>query len=423
MRRVILGAAIAAMLAGAQPVLSQSNPFRPVVYVNDSVVTEFDIQQRSRFLQLLRAPETDRAAAEKALIEDRLRMQAAKAMDIRPTEEAISAAVAEFAGRGGLSPEQFDKLLGQNGIDPHIFVDFITAGVAWRDVIRARIVPNVHVSDDEVKREYQKIAETPRITDVLLSELIIPAPPGREAEAQALAERIVANTANEGDFAAAARQYSATQSRENGGRLPWTSLDNLPPSLRPILLSMQPGTVSQPLNVEGAVVLFMLRDTRGVVRSGTRDQILEYLQLRLNNPTEATRIATTLRDCSDLFIAARGLPQENLVHETAHQGQIPTGVGLTLSQLDDNEATVVGGDIVMLCKRSSALVAEAETQPQVPVTEGQPPAGKEAGADAPRDPNALPELDQVRDVVFNRKISAAADAYLADLRADAIIRR
>ena len=31
--------------------------------------------------------------------------------------------------------------------------------------------------------------------------------------------------------------------------------------------------------------------------------------------------------------------------------------------------------------------------------------------------------DQVRSAIFNRKISAAADAYLAELRADAVIRK
>lgn len=419
MRRVILGAAIAAMLAVGQPAFAQSNPFRPVVYVNDSVVTEFDIQQRQRFLQILGSAEVDRAAAEKAVIEDRLRMQAAKAMNIRPSDEAIEAALTEFAGRGGLSVEQFGQLLGQNGVDAEIFRDFIISGVAWREVVRARIVPTISVSEAEIQQEFTRIATTPRVTSVLLSELIIPAPEGQEAQALQLAESIAANSSNESEFAAAARQYSATASREEGGRLPWTQLDNLPPSLRPVILSMQPGQVSQPLTVTGAVVLFMLRDTRGTVNPGARDQVLEYMLVRLGNAPEAARLASLSRTCGDLFVQTRSLPSDRITHETAPQSAIPGNLAIYLASLDNNETALVGdaasADLLMLCKRSPALLVEGSTaQPQVPVTEGE---------QAQPDPDALPGSADVRDAIFNRMISNAADAYLAELRANAIIRR
>lgn len=425
MRRVILGVAMAAVLAGTLPLHAQSNPFRPVVYVNEGVVTQFDIDQRVRFLQLLRAPDADRASAEKALIEDRLRMIAAKQLGITPTEQQIQASITEFASRGGLSAEQFTQLLGQNGIDAAIFRDYITAGVAWRDVVRRRIVPQVRVSDAEIDQEFSKIATTPRIQDVLLSEMIVPAPEGQEQRVHAEIERLAASIRSEGDFASAARQYSATQSAENGGRLPWTSLANLPPTLRPIILSLEPGHVSQPLSVPGAVVLFYLRDTRGVVRAGAREQQLEYVRLRLSNPAEARRIAQEARDCSDIFLAARNLPADRLIHQTANQGQIPADVGLLLATLDENEATVLAGDVVMLCKRAPSLLAALDAQPAVPVTPNAPvgttpSTPTEAGAEQS---DALPARNEVRDIVFNRKIANAAEAYLAELRADAIVRR
>ena len=36
---------------------------------------------------------------------------------------------------------------------------------------------------------------------------------------------------------------------------------------------------------------------------------------------------------------------------------------------------------------------------------------------------AVRDPAQVREAIFNRKINAAADAYLAELRADAVIRK
>mgnify|MGYP002714864377 CR=1 FL=1 len=84
MRRIFLGAAMAAILAGTGfvpgpgtlPALAQADLFRPVVFVNDSAVTRYEVDQRVRFMQFLRAPDVDAAAAEKALIDDRLRLRA-----------------------------------------------------------------------------------------------------------------------------------------------------------------------------------------------------------------------------------------------------------------------------------------------------------------------------------------------------------
>lgn len=426
MRRILLGAAMAAMLAGTghlpglgpQAAQAQSNLFQPLVYVNDSAVTGYEVDQRLRFMTLLRAPDADRAAVEKALIDERLKEFAAKQADIAPSPEQITAGLEEFASRGNLSVEQFSELLSAQGIDRQTFEAFVTSGIVWREYVRQRLVGVVRVTDAEIDQEMQRTIETPQVTSVSLSELIIPAPQGQEGQAMALAERIASQTRSEGDFAAFAREYSATPSAANGGRLPLTALANLPPALRPILLQMQPGQVSQPLQVQGAVVLFYLRDTQGTLRPGAKEQVLDFVRFRLASAQEAARIAAVSDTCADLFIHARGLPADQIQRQTLPQGQIPTGEAIRLAVLDDNETTVIsyGGavELLMLCKRSPALLANA---PAAPVATSKDDAAQ------PRDPNALPEREEIRNQIFNRKVAQAADNYLAELRANAIIRR
>ncbi|WP_347266133.1 peptidylprolyl isomerase [Paracoccus sp. (in: a-proteobacteria)] len=423
MRAILLGAAMAAILAGTGPsaALAQGNPFQPLVYVNDAAVTRFELDQRMRFMQLLRAPQTDAASVERSLIDDRLRSAAARQMGITATQEQIDAGLAEFASRGNMAVEDFVAELGRAGIERQAFRDFVVSGVVWREVVRQRVVPQVRVTDAEVDQEMRRIIETPQVTHVALSELIIPAPPGQEDQAMELAESLAADIRSEADFAAAARRHSATPSADAGGRLPWTPLANLPPALRPLLLAMKPGQVSQPLTVQGAVVLFFLRDTRGSLRPGAGEQVLDYVRFRLASEAEARRVAALSDSCADLFVHARGLPAEQIQRQTLPQGRIPTGDALRLATLDDNEISIVtyGGavDLLMLCSRKPALLA-AET---APAPEAAPvPAGS---VPPPPDPNALPDREQVRRELFNRKINLAADAYLAELRADAIIRR
>ncbi|KGJ05122.1 periplasmic chaperone for outer membrane proteins SurA [Paracoccus halophilus] len=426
MRRILLGAAMAAILTGTglapQAAQAQGSGFQPVVYVNDAAVTGFELDQRVRFLQLLRAPESSPAAAEKALIEDRLRLFAARQFGISATDEQIDAGLVEFAGRANMSVEDFTAALARAGIEQQTFRDFISAGVVWREVVRQRIVGQVRITDAEIDQEMQKIIETPQITHVALSEVIIPAPEGQEDAAMDQAARIVAGTNSEADFAAFARRYSATESAGRGGRLPWMPLANLPPSLRPLVLSLQPGQVSQPLTIPGAVVLFYLRDTRGSLRPGASEQVLDYVRFTLASEAEAARIVGISDSCEDLFVHARELPPQQIERQTLSQGQIPSGEAVRLAVLDDNEATVVSSgaaaQILMLCKRTPALMAEPEL-PEPAMTE----AAATDAEPAPPDPNALPAREEVRNQIFNRKVGQAADAYLAELRANAVIRR
>ncbi|CAM3098729.1 peptidylprolyl isomerase [Paracoccus nototheniae] len=423
MRHFLSGIALAAVIAtGAVAPAMAQNLFAPVVYVNDSAVTGYEVDQRMRFMQAIGAPLADADAARQALIDDRLRVQAATEIGVEITPEGLQEGLEEFAGRAGLDAAGFIAQLERAGIEDGVFRDFVEAGTVWREVVRARLLPQVRVSDAEVDQELQRAIETPVIDRVLLSELIIPAPPGQEAQALQLAERIAGSRPNEAQFAEAARQYSATPSAQAGGRLDMLALDNLPPSLRPIVTALQPGQVSQPLPVEGAVVLFFLRDIQGTVRAGAREQVLDYMTLRLASVADAARLAATVRGCDDLYGQAGPDIAPQIQRQTASQGAIPQGTAARLASLDPGEAGVVpvgaGADLVMLCSRQPALAAQAEV-----ATTALPEDGVEAAVPQPSQPEGIPTREAVRSQLFNLKVNAAAEGYLADLRADAIIRR
>lgn len=238
-----------------------------------------------------------------------------------------------------------------------------------------------------------------------------------------LARQITARTTDEASFASAARQYSAADSAQAGGRMNWMDLDNLPPTLRPILGALQAGQVSQPLTVSGAVVLFYMRDTQGTLRPGAGEQVLEYMTLRMASAPEAAALAARVNSCNDLYVQAGPQVAAQVQRQTTPQGQIPTLIATQLASMDNDEAAVVnygnGADLVMLCTRQPALLADMGNDV---ATTAQPEDGVEAavpGAEA----NALPSRQMAREAIYNRKANAAAEAYLAELRADAVIRR
>lgn len=411
----LLGLLLAsALTATALPTAAQS-PFEPLVYVNDSAVTRYELDQRLRFMQLLRAPGATPEGAERELINDRLKAQAAAKLGITVSDEALQGGLAEFAGRANLTTDQFLQALGQAGVEPQAYRDFVRTGLAWREVIRQRIVPGVRVAPAEIDQALRREVERPIINRVLLSEIIIPAPPGREQAVLAQAQQLAASQPSEAEFAAAARRLSATGSAARGGRLEWVALDNLPPTLRPIVTALRPGQVAAPLTVPGAVVLFLLRDAQGSLRPGASEQVLDYAVLRVGSAADAAGVIARVDTCDDLQVEGRGATRR----QTESQAAIPTVIATQLASLDGNEATAMGGEIVMLCSRQPALVANAA--PPVPTT-AQAPDGVEAATQAP-DPLALPDRAAVQDSLFNQRIEALSEGYLAELRADAVIRR
>ncbi|MFB2595655.1 peptidylprolyl isomerase [Paracoccus sp. p4-l81] len=406
--------ALALLTAPLVPAPVAANPFAPALIVNDRAITRYEIDQRTRFLTLLRAAPNPAAEAEKTLIEDRLRLQEANRLGLKASPEQVQAGMEEFASRANMSADQFIEALGQSGVEVQAFRDFVAAGVVWREVVRQKYAGKVQISEADVDKELARAPAAMTGARVLISELIIPAPPGQEDAVMARAQRLSSSLSGEAAFAAAARSSSAAQSRGQGGRLDWMEVENLPPQIRSVLLGLAPGQVSAPVAVPGAVALFLMRSLDEGRPVGDRAQTLDYAQLVVpGGPEEAARLRADALSCDNLYPIARRIGAGALTRQTLPQTQIPGDVALDLARLDDNESAITarGGQTVllMLCARRAILPAAP------PATAGAP------GSDAA--PAATPDRDAARAEVMNRRLTNFADRDLAKLRAEAIIIR
>src|SRR5690606_18993821 len=171
------------------------------------------------------------------LIEERLQMQAAKAMGITLTEEQIAAGQDEFAGRANMDRRTFIQALGQAGIGEETFRDFVIAGLLWREVIRQKFLGQVNVTEADVDRELSEAQPSAAGLRLLYSEIILPGDtPESRAQAQELAAQLSKITSIEA-FSAAARDYSAAPSAGNGGQVDWVAARDMQPGLVQMLIS------------------------------------------------------------------------------------------------------------------------------------------------------------------------------------------
>lgn len=433
MRKItLLSLALAAVTAFGGPVTAQSGQFSPAVIVNDSVITQYELDQRILFLQLLRAPGDPAEEARKGLIDDRLRSQAAEQMDITLTAEQIQAAMAEFAGRANLEIEQFLEAIGQGGVSPESFRDFVSSGLAWREVVRARFGgPRITITDTEIDRAMSVVAQRGSGPRVLLSEIILPLEPSTAADTRDLALELAETVRSEAAFANAARTYSAAPSREEGGQLGWMPLTNLPPQARQVVAQMGNGQVSPPIPLGNAIALFRLRGIQQGGEIAASNITLDYAQYLIPGGrsaealTEAERVRGKVDTCDDLYKIARGKPAEQLLRDTMPASRVPADIAAELARMDRNDTSVAltrGNALVflMLCSRS-ATIAEG-TDPTVPVTvaaedlpEGTPAINPELGF------GRGPSRAQIREELINQRLAGLAEGYLAELRANAII--
>lgn len=383
----------------ASPSLAQGNPFAPRIYINDRAVTEFELAQRMRFMQLLRAPGSTEEIALKNLIEDRLRLTAAKQLGLAVTPEQIQAGMEEFAGRANLTADDFVAELGKAGVEAQTFRDFVEAGVIWRDVVRTKFGARANISETEIDRALAAASQQAAVT-VQVSELVIAAPAGQEVAAMAEAIRLKAEIDNGASFGALARSRSAAASAARGGRLDWMPLANLPPAIAPFIVALSPGEVSDPVAVTGGVALFQLQARKALPQPAPTSVTVDYAQFLVpdngNAAAELARLHAKADSCDDLYGLAKGLPAEHLLRETKPLAEVPQDVALELARLDAGEsstALVRGGARVflMLCARAPLF-------------------------------EAAPTRDAVRAQLANQRLSGYADDYLADLRANAIIR-
>lgn len=358
-------------LMTAAPVSAQ-NLFAPVAKVNESVVTEFEVQQRQRFLEVLNAPGATREGALTSLIDERLRNEAVAEAGIELTPQGIEDSLAEFASRADLSTEEFTQALGQSGVSRETFRDFVVNSVGWRELVRARYASRVQITDAEINRA---LGETQGSgVRVLVSEIIIPAPPQQAARVNALAEQI-SQSKSTAEFSNYASRYSATASRGRGGRLPWQNLTDLPPSLQPLILNLAPGEVTDPLPIPNAVALFQLRDIEETSVSAPTYSEIEYAAYYIpggrTEPAlaQAAQIRGRIDTCDDLYGIAKGQPAEVLERVKKAPSDIPQDVAIELSKLDTGEVsttlTRANGQtlmLLMMCGRTAAANASASRE-------------------------------------------------------------
>ena len=386
---IALGLTLAPLGVAAQ------NLFSAAILVNDQAITNYELNQRTMFLEALRFPGVPDELAPKQLIEERLKKAAADQLGIRVSAEELQFELESFAQRFNVAFDEFAAELERVGISVDTPRAFIANQLLWRDVIRARFGAQANVDEAQVERSANAEKSGSSI-EVLLTEIIMAMQPGQEQEVRERA-RELSKIRSFDAFSDAAREFSDAPTREFGGRVTWQKLDTLPGVLQPLIFGLAPGEVTDPLSIPNALALFQLRGIRETAYRRPLPNSVDYLRYALPSSEleNIEAIRANINHCDDLYGWAKGNPNHVLKRKTVKRAEIDGPTRNILTNLDENEYVIATQEptttLIMMCSRSQTLDLEEQ------------------------------DLAQIRDGLLNQRLGSYADSYLENLRDDARI--
>lgn len=407
-RRLTLAAcaALGLGLAAPAPLAFAQSPFAAALYVNDSPITNYEIDQKMRFLAFIGAAgDNPRERAIERLIEDRLQQQEADRLGGRLDLDQMDAGMAEFASRAELTTEEFLDRLAAEGIDRETFTSFIRAGLLWRSLIRQIYGPEVRITEAQIDQALSIEGVQPS-TEVQISEIFLPTDPQFAEAVQRIVPQIQRIT-TETEFSNAARQVSAAPSGPSGGRVErWVNVTAIPAPVGEQMATAAIGTVIGPVEMPGALAFFQLRARRENRAVPPASVAIDYRRVVLPGGHDAAnealvaQIRAQVDSCVDLpgvVLRARPeLPTEAVEVLSVRQTELNSAERTEIARLNPGEISsniVQNGNLVllMLCSRG---VSE----------------------------DLAPSRAQVRQALMNRALEGHAAIYLQRLRAEADIR-
>jgi len=341
--------------------LAAEGIFDTIISVDGAAITTYELEQRILFFSFLNEPGDTLISSRQSLIDDRLKMAAGSKDGFALTPTELENAMLDFAKNSNQSLGGLLNLLNEGGVDAETFRDYVEVGVVWREVVRKRFGSQSQPTESEIDRALAAERAEGDIS-VLLTEIVLPAGPSQLEESRKIA-RELAKITSIGSFSEKAKKLSVSSSRDNGGKIPWRNLKDLPNGLRQIIASLRPGQVAKPLEVQNAIVLFQLRDVEELGLKAPEIISMKFAKITgINSVLDL--VTKTVNSCDDLYGLVKLGKDVVLEMLTQHPDEIEQATALRLNRLDRHEMSIFSdssdsiGNMIMLCERNYTTSAD-----------------------------------------------------------------
>jgi peptidyl-prolyl cis-trans isomerase SurA len=335
------------------------------IQVNNSVITQFELDQRAKFLGVLKFADNHSELAQTQLIEERLKQSEAQKLNISASDVEIEDALTRFASRANLTVKEFNKELKRIEIYPDTFRSYVETEVIWQKLVNKKFGAQSSVSNLQLQRA-KSISKFEDTIQVLLTEIIIPFSTDDRSEKENLANLLKQIRSKE-EFSNAAHKHSKAPTATVGGRVKWQNFDRLPGIIKPLILGLSPGQVTEPIMLTKAIALFQLRDIREIKTDRTQLELLDFVKVK-SDLKYLLFVQDNFHNCSDLEAIIGDQTEVTLTRKKLLSDEIPNTLVPVLDNLDQNESEIIVEDgqsqLVIMCERNNQLNSTAQTLEQ-----------------------------------------------------------
>ena len=349
--------------------LNGKSIFSPIIEVNNSIITHFELTQRTRLVEALNLSSDPALFAREQLITERLKQDEARKLKITASNKEVSVRLEQFASRANLSITDFYKELRKLGIYPSTLETYLETEIIWRKIVNSKFDSTKSISDLEIQTDMNR-AQFEDIFQVLLTEIIIPIPSDYANDTEALIQKLRDVRSIE-EFSNAARKYSVAPTAASGGLVKWQKFNDLPEILKPLILGLSPGEISEPIKLKKAVAIFQVRDVREIINNTDEQRLISFINLTTNSHDKSVleNIQNTYFTCEDLKRTFAENSEVQLIQTKSLTKDLSKQILKILESLDPRESKVVVFEnepqLFFLCERNRTQLPETKDQESV----------------------------------------------------------
>lgn len=259
---------------------------RIIAVINDDVVMKSELDEKVRTVKnqlkeqgttlppsgILEKQVLDR------LILTKLQIQMAENTGIRVDDESLNRTISNIAAENKLSLAEFRKILESDGYSYEKFREDIRHEILTSRLRQRQVDNRITVTDREIRNFMDNQQQQGEVEiEYELAHILVSTPEGTSAsareESKKIAEKVLGDLKNNGDFAQLAATYSDSEDALDGGKLGWRKAGQVPTLFAEFVADMQKGDVS------------------GLIRSSSGFHIIKLLDVR---STEQVVVTQTL---------------------------------------------------------------------------------------------------------------------------------
>src|SRR5215472_495594 len=270
---IVVTACVFAAIAAPSRALAQ----HVVLVVNGEVITDYDIEQRTKFNTLSNHKTPARQNVIEELIDEKLKVQIGRRYKIEIPDSEVDSRYADMAKGMHVTSDQLTQMLTQGGVDSKTLKARIRADTTWQYIIRGKFQSSLQINEKSVlaEMETQKKGDGERVGyEYTLRPILFVVPRGnaalqesRRKDAEALRARFTSCDSG----LAFARSLRDVAIRE-----PITkNSSDLAPALRQILDKTELGHLTAPEMTQQGIEVFALCE-----KKETKDETPEKREVR-----------------------------------------------------------------------------------------------------------------------------------------------